>query len=58
MIKKGVITKDQQEIPKRSFAIMGILDGIASIMQIFSATYLPGIYSLSRSLTHLFSHAR
>lgn len=42
MIKKGVITKDQQEIPKRSFAIMGILDGIASIMQIFSATYLPG----------------
>ncbi len=50
MIKKGVITKEQQEIPKRAFAVMGILDGIAGIMQIFSATYLPGTRSLASPL--------
>lgn len=40
--RAGWITKDQFEVPKRDFAVMGFLDCLAGIMQIFAATYLPG----------------
>lgn len=40
--RTGLIPKEQTEMPKRPFAIMGGLDAVAGIMQIFSATYLPG----------------
>jgi hypothetical protein len=43
MIKYGhAITWDQQHIPKKKFAIMGALDSVAGILQIFAATYLGG----------------
>lgn len=43
MIKYGQsITQQQQNIPKRVFCIIGLLDSIAGIMQVFSATYLGG----------------
>ncbi len=42
MAKYGYIPQEQFEVPKKSFAIMGALDALASIMQIFGATYLPG----------------
>lgn len=38
----GYIPEEQFAIPKMKFAIMGGLDSIASVMQIFPATYLPG----------------
>jgi len=38
----GSITKEQLDLPKKPFAIMGFLDCLAGIMQVFSATYLPG----------------
>ena len=42
MARNGGIPKEQLDLPKRPFAIMGGLDAIAGIMQIFSSTYLPG----------------
>lgn len=43
MIKYGsAITWDQRSIPKRKFAVMGSLDGVAGILQTFAATYLGG----------------
>lgn len=42
MAKYGYIPQEQFEVPKRSFAIMGALDAMAGIMQIFGSTYLPG----------------
>lgn len=42
MAKYGYIPAEQFAVPKRSFAIMGALDAMAGIMQIFGATYLPG----------------
>ncbi len=42
MAKYGYIPAEQFEVPKRSFAIMGALDALAGIMQIFGSTYLPG----------------
>ena len=42
MAKLGKIPADQLAMSKRPFLVMGILDAIASIMQIFAATYLPG----------------
>lgn len=42
MAKYGYIPPEQFEVPKKSFAVMGALDALASIMQIFGATYLPG----------------
>lgn len=43
MIKYGsAITWDQRSIPKRKFAVMGGLDSISGIMQVFAATYLGG----------------
>ena len=36
------IPAEQFEVPKRTFAVMGALDAMAGIMQIFGATYLPG----------------
>ena len=40
--RSGRIPKEQAEMPKKPFFIMGALDAIAGIMQVFSATYLPG----------------
>jgi drug/metabolite transporter (DMT)-like permease len=40
--KAGIITPEQLAVPKKDFAVMGFLDCIAGIMQIFAATYLPG----------------
>jgi len=42
MAQNGYIPPEQFEVPKKTFAIMGALDALASIMQIFGATYLPG----------------
>lgn len=43
MIKYGsAITWDQRSIPKRKFAVMGGLDSVSGIMQVFAATYLGG----------------
>ena len=42
MAKKGVIPQEQLDLPKKPFAVMGGLDAIAGIMQVFAATYLPG----------------
>ncbi|KAF4034929.1 Chloroquine-resistance transporter-like protein [Phytophthora infestans] len=43
MIKYGsAITWDQRSIPKRKFAVMGGLDSVAGILQVFAATYLGG----------------
>lgn len=38
----NAITAQQLALPKRPFAIMGCLDCIATMMQIFSCVYLPG----------------
>jgi len=40
--RSGYIPKEQIEMPKRPFFIMGALDAVAGIMSIFAATYLPG----------------
>lgn len=42
MARKGLIPRDQLQMPRRPFAVMGGLDALAGIMQIFSATYLSG----------------
>eukprot|EP00981_Chlorochromonas_danica_P014257 scaffold7628_cov253-Ochromonas_danica.AAC.18 len=42
MARNGYIPAEQFEVPKRTFAIMGALDALAGIMQIFGSTYLPG----------------
>ncbi|KAG5179711.1 hypothetical protein JKP88DRAFT_183161 [Tribonema minus] len=43
MVRCGsAITPDQLRVPKRVFAVMGALDGVSGIMQIFAATYLSG----------------
>ncbi|CAI5707881.1 hypothetical protein KXD40_005047 [Peronospora effusa] len=43
MIKYGTaITRQQRSIPKQKFAVMGGLDSIAGILQVFAATYLGG----------------
>ena len=38
----GRIDAQQLRLPKRPFAVMGLLDAIAGILQVFAATYLPG----------------
>jgi drug/metabolite transporter (DMT)-like permease len=38
----GKIPEEQFAVPKKTFAVMGALDALAGIMQIFGATYLPG----------------
>eukprot|EP01041_Mallomonas_annulata_P000990 gene990-1938_t len=35
-----IITKDQMEIPKMKFGVMGLLDSIAGIMQVFAVNYI------------------
>lgn len=35
-----IISKEQLEIPKMKFCVMGVLDGIAGIMQTFSVNYI------------------
>lgn len=42
MAHYGYIPAEQFAVPKKSFAIMGALDALAGIMQIFGSTYLPG----------------
>ena len=42
MAHYGKIPAEQFEVPKKTFAIMGTLDALAGIMQVFGATYLPG----------------
>ena len=43
MIKWGSqITPEQRAVPMRDFAVMGFLDCLAGIMQIFASTYLDG----------------
>ncbi|KAJ0403829.1 hypothetical protein ATCC90586_000495 [Pythium insidiosum] len=43
MIKYGsAITLDQRSVPKKTFAVMGALDSMAGILQVFAATYLGG----------------
>lgn len=42
MAHYGHIPAEQFEVPKKTFAVMGALDAMAGIMQIFGATYLPG----------------
>ncbi|GLE04985.1 hypothetical protein PINS_up013969 [Pythium insidiosum] len=43
MIKYGsAITWDQRSVPKKTFAVMGALDSMAGILQVFAATYLGG----------------
>lgn len=41
-IKNGTIPKEQTELSKMPFLVMGGLDSLAGIMQVFAATYLPG----------------
>lgn len=41
-IRYGVITPAQRRVPKKIFAILGLLDAVAGIMQIFAATYISG----------------
>lgn len=36
----NIITKEQQEIPKHKFAVMGAYDSIAGIMQTFAVNYI------------------
>ena len=38
----NAITAEQLALPKRPFAIMGCLDCLATMMQIFASVYLPG----------------
>jgi drug/metabolite transporter (DMT)-like permease len=40
--RKGWIREDNFTVPKKDFAVMGFLDSVAGIMQVFAATYLPG----------------
>ncbi|TMW62398.1 hypothetical protein Poli38472_009891 [Pythium oligandrum] len=43
MIKYGTaITAEQRSVPKKTFAVMGGLDSVAGILQVFAATYLGG----------------
>ena len=42
MARKGYIDEEQMNMSKRPFFVMGLLDAIAGIMQIFAATYLDG----------------
>lgn len=42
MARLGYIPPEQFDVPKKTFAIMGALDAVAGIMQIFGATYCPG----------------
>lgn len=38
----SAITREQTRVPKKVFAVMGALDGLCGIMQIFASTYLGG----------------
>lgn len=42
MIRRGVIDEEQVNMSKRPFFVMGGLDAVAGIMQVFAATYLDG----------------
>jgi drug/metabolite transporter (DMT)-like permease len=41
-VRSGYIPKEQAEMSKKPFFVMGALDAVAAIMQVFAATYLPG----------------
>jgi drug/metabolite transporter (DMT)-like permease len=38
----NLITPEERAVPQYKFAVMGTLDGLAGIMQIFASNYLPG----------------
>jgi hypothetical protein len=40
--RSGYIPREQLQMPKKPFAVMGTLDALAGIMQVFSVTYLTG----------------
>lgn len=43
MVRYGSsITPEQTRVPKKVFAVMGALDALSGIMQIFASTYLGG----------------
>lgn len=43
MVRYGnAITPEQTSVPKKVFAVMGALDGLSGVMQIFASTYLGG----------------
>jgi hypothetical protein len=42
MARAGKIGDEQLNMNKRPFLVMGGLDALAGIMQVFAATYLPG----------------
>lgn len=42
MARAGKISDEQLNMNKRPFLVMGGLDALAGIMQVFAATYLPG----------------
>ena len=58
--RSGLIPKEQLEMPYKPFAVMGGLDAIAGIMQVFAATYLPGplIILLVHHLHHHYNRRR
>ncbi len=61
MVRYGnAITPEQTSVPKRVFAVMGALDGLSGVMQIFASTYLGGaliiLLSQVRSIHHHCHH--
>lgn len=43
MIMYGTyITKEERQIPQRKFIVMGVLDAVSGLMQIFATNYLDG----------------
>ncbi|KAF1791591.1 Chloroquine-resistance transporter-like [Phytophthora cactorum] len=59
MIQYGsAITWDQRSIPKRKFAVMGGLDSIAGILQVFAATYLGAAIPISMLISSLLLKAK
>ena len=44
--RAGKIPKEQLEIPKKTFAVMGALDSVARIMQIFAGEYNLKIFNI------------
>jgi hypothetical protein len=42
MARMGKIPEEQLKLPYKPFAVMGALDAVAGIMQVFAVTYLPG----------------
>jgi hypothetical protein len=58
MARNGGIPKEQLDLPYKPFAVMGGLDAIAGIMQVFAATYLPGPIIILMVRTHFYLAAK